>query len=107
MELVMSGLTYDICLVYLDDILVFSKTFKEHCDRLATIFDHLEQYTLKLKLWGELVKMAWHVGQKCQFSYVSTYGYTKEKKSMLQKIRAYCGVKIQDGVQKWKKITYI
>ena len=26
MELVMSGLTYDVCLVYLDDILIFSKT---------------------------------------------------------------------------------
>jgi len=32
MELVLSGLTYDICLVYLDDILVFPKTFEEHCD---------------------------------------------------------------------------
>jgi len=39
MALVMSGLTYDICLVYLDDILVFSKTFEDHCDRLAAIFD--------------------------------------------------------------------
>jgi len=45
----MSVLTYDICLVYLDNILVFSKTFDEHCDRLATIFDRLERYTLKQK----------------------------------------------------------
>jgi len=45
----MSGLTYDICLVYLHNILVFLKTFEEQCDRLAAIFDHLEHYTLKLK----------------------------------------------------------
>ena len=49
MELILSGLTYDVCLVYLDDILVFSKTFDEHCERLATIFDRLERHTLKLK----------------------------------------------------------
>ena len=49
MELVMSGLTYDICLVYLDDILIFSKTFDEHLDRLATVFDRLDRYALKLK----------------------------------------------------------
>ena len=49
MELVMSGLTYDVCLVYLDDILVFSKTFVEHLDKLATVFDRLDRYSLKLK----------------------------------------------------------
>jgi len=49
MELVMSGLTYDVCLVYLDDILIFSKTFDKHLDRLATVFDRLDRYALKLK----------------------------------------------------------
>jgi len=49
MELVMSGLTYDVCLVYLDDILIFSKTFDEHLDRLAAVFDRLDRYALKLK----------------------------------------------------------
>ena len=49
MELVMSGLTYDVCLVYLDDILIFSKTFNEHLDRLATVFGILDWYALKLK----------------------------------------------------------
>jgi len=48
MELVMSGLTYDVCLVYLDDILIFSKTFDEHLERLATVFDRLDRYALKL-----------------------------------------------------------
>jgi len=48
MQLVMSGLTYDICLVYLDDILVFSRTFDEHIERLATVFDRLDRYALKL-----------------------------------------------------------
>jgi len=49
MELVLSGLTYDICLVYLYGILVFSKTYEEQCDRLTAIFHRLERYTLKLK----------------------------------------------------------
>jgi len=49
LELVMSGLTYDVCVVYLDEILVFSKTFDEHLDRLATVFDRLDHYLLKLK----------------------------------------------------------
>jgi len=45
----MSGLTYDICLVYLDDILVFSRTFDELLKRLATVLDRLDRYSLKLK----------------------------------------------------------
>ena len=49
MELVLSRLTYDICLVYLDDILIFSKSFEEHCTRLSAVFERLEQHTLKLK----------------------------------------------------------
>ena len=49
MELVLSGLSYEVCLIYLDDILVFSRTFEEHIDRLAAVFSRLEQHTLKLK----------------------------------------------------------
>ena len=49
MELVLAGLTYDICLIYLDDILVFSRTFEEHCQRLTQVFDRLERQTLRLK----------------------------------------------------------
>ena len=45
----MSGLTYDVYLVYLYDICIFSKTFDEHLERLATVFDRLDRYALKLK----------------------------------------------------------
>jgi len=49
MELVLSGLSYKVCLMNLDDILVFSRTFEEYLDRLAAVFSRLEQHTLKLK----------------------------------------------------------
>ena len=49
MELILASLTYDICLIYLDDILVFSHTFEEHCARLGAVLDRLDQHTLKLK----------------------------------------------------------
>ena len=37
MDLLMAGLTFEICLVYLDDILVFSRSLSEHFDRLEQI----------------------------------------------------------------------
>lgn len=39
-----------ICLVYLDDIIVFSKTITEHIENLKIIFELLDQANLKLKL---------------------------------------------------------
>lgn len=37
------------CLIYLDDIIIFSKTFDKHITRLQNVFKQLEQYGLKLK----------------------------------------------------------
>jgi len=42
MELVMSGLAYGACLVWLDNIPVFSRTFGERCGGLAAMFGWLE-----------------------------------------------------------------
>jgi hypothetical protein len=39
-----------ICLVYLDDIIVFSKSAEEHVENLKTIFDLLEKANFRLKL---------------------------------------------------------
>ena len=37
MDLVMSGLNFEVCLVYLDDVIVFSSTMDEHFDRLRVV----------------------------------------------------------------------
>ena len=49
MEIILNGLARDCCMVYLDDILVFSKTFEEHLDNLKKVFQRLQQAGLCLK----------------------------------------------------------
>ena len=48
MERVFAGLTYLILLLYLDDIIVFSKTFEEHLANLKIILERLKAANLKL-----------------------------------------------------------
>lgn len=50
MDLVLCGLTYETCLVYLDDIIVFSHDFDSHVGRLREIFDRLRTANLKLHM---------------------------------------------------------
>jgi hypothetical protein len=49
MNSVLSGLTWKLCLVYLDDVLVFSKSFEEHCAHLKLIFDRFREANVSLK----------------------------------------------------------
>lgn len=49
MTQVLRGLTWRQCLIYLDDILVFSETFDDHLSHLEQIFSRLRQANLKLK----------------------------------------------------------
>ena len=49
MDIVLSGLHLDVCLVYLDDIIIFSKMIEEHLERLVTVLDRLKSAGLKLK----------------------------------------------------------
>lgn len=48
MERVLSNLSWKVCLVYLDDIIILSKDFKEHLDNLRQVFTRLEQANLKM-----------------------------------------------------------
>ena len=50
MQNCMGELNFVYCLIYLDDLIMFSRTTEEHLDRLHVVFDCLREYNLKLKL---------------------------------------------------------
>ena len=39
MDLILSGLSWECCLVFVDDIIVFSNNFDEHVRRLGLVLD--------------------------------------------------------------------
>eukprot|EP00794_Sanderia_malayensis_P011340 gene11340-biopygen9039 len=49
MDLVLSGLHWTHCLVYLDDVIVFAPTVEEHLKRLDVVLDRIEKAGLTLK----------------------------------------------------------
>ena len=62
------NLTY--CLIYLDDVIVYSEMPEEHLQRMRVVFDRLREHSLKLKLSkcdvfkSEINYLAHHVSQK-------------------------------------------
>ena len=66
MEKILSSLTFKICLVYLDDIIVFSRSFSDHIDNLRLVIEKLREAGLKLNpkkcvLFKKEVKFLGHV----------------------------------------------
>ena len=66
METVLSGLQWEICLIYLDDIIVVAKTFSEMLQNLETVFQRLSSAGLKLKakkcnVFSEQVEFLGHI----------------------------------------------
>ena len=49
MQNCMGELNFVYCLIYLDDLIVFLHTAEEHLHWLHVVFDHLQEYNLKLK----------------------------------------------------------
>ena len=62
------NLTY--CLIYLDEVIVFSEMPEEHLQRMRVVFDHLQEHSLKLKpskcdVFKSVINyLAHHVSQK-------------------------------------------
>ncbi len=57
MESVLRGLNWKICLIYIDDIIIFSKSFEEHLAHIDLVFARLRAANIKLK------------ASKCHFAY--------------------------------------
>ena len=49
MELILAGLRFETCLIYLDDTIVYGRTFQEELERLEEVFIRLASAGLKLK----------------------------------------------------------
>jgi len=85
MDLVLYGLTYETCLVYLHDIIVFSTDFATHLKRLREIFDRLRAANLKLH------------GKKCSF--------LQRRVGILGHVLTEAGIEVQpekvEVVQQW------
>ena len=54
-ELVFAGLSYELALVYLDDVFIFGRNFDEHLKQLELVFQRSAENRLKIK------------GSKCNF----------------------------------------
>ena len=65
-EHIMTLLQYETCLIYLDDCIVYSKTFEEHIQRLDEVLTHIGDANLKFSpkkchLFKREVKFLGHV----------------------------------------------
>ena len=49
MEHCLDGLRDDICIPYVDEIIVFSQTFEDHVDRVRKVLRQLREHGVKLK----------------------------------------------------------
>lgn len=48
MESVLAGLQWETCLVYIDDIIIFSDSIEPHIDRLSDVLKRTSQAGLKI-----------------------------------------------------------
>lgn len=48
MESVLAGLQWETCLVYIDDIIIFSDSIEPHIDRLSDVLKRISQAGLKI-----------------------------------------------------------
>ena len=48
-SIILSGLAYETCLCYFDDIIAFSRGIHDHCERLQTVLQRFQEHNLRVK----------------------------------------------------------
>ena len=48
MEIILSGLHWETCLLYIDDVIIFADSFEQHLERLSEVLSRLQTAGLKL-----------------------------------------------------------
>ena len=66
MDLILAGLQWSHCLVYLDDVIVMGRSFEEHLSNLTLVLDSLRDANLKVKP----VKCALFQEQVCYLGHI-------------------------------------
>ena len=76
MEMVLPGLTWKTCLVYLDDIMLMRKTFEEHLSTLQELSRRMKAANLKLnqKKWLPFQKEVEFLGHTVSANGIKTTG---------------------------------
>jgi Reverse transcriptase (RNA-dependent DNA polymerase) len=72
-DMILAGLTWKSCLVYLDDIIIFSSSFEERLSHLDQVLERLYRAGLSLKLpkchfCKDTVSYLGHVVHPCQLA---------------------------------------
>jgi len=88
MDCTMRGLQYEVCLIYLDDIIVFSQDISTHLSRLEVIFQLLGQAGLKLK------------PSKCAFMQKSVDFWVTKFQQPLEKLMPFKVVRSRENSKK-------
>ena len=50
MEITLAGLAFEICLCYLDNVIIFGQDIEEHNKRLKAVLERFIEFKLKVKL---------------------------------------------------------
>ena len=103
MSNVFSRMLYNSCLVYLEDILIFSKTFIEHNQRLKSVIKRLQKSNLKLK------PSKWFFGKKSVafIEYIISDKGISRNPEKLKRIQEMPRPRNQDNIRSFPKyVTY-